>query len=174
MNHALVCVFVFLAAVGCQQSDDETDSGPRETHLLAAWDNKTPGLRIDLPPGFHVVTEKGIDFDVHRIFDSTAVGRATQRRIGIYVGHHPGLFEKEERPTTTSRVRGKVANRSARWVCWETVQRGSVCEAQVEGVFAGIRERPARDLVLHLWVATSAVEELAQLRRLAASLRLAL
>jgi hypothetical protein len=170
----LGCVFVFLAVVGCQQSDDQSDSGARETHLLPAWDNKTPGLQIDLPPGFHVVSEKGIDFDVHRIFDSTAAGRATERRIGIYVGHHPGLFEREDRPRKTVKVRGTVANRGARWVCWETEDRGSICEAQVIGVFAGIQESAASDLVLHLWVATSEVEELAQLRRLAASLHLAL
>jgi hypothetical protein len=172
--YGLLRTFLLLAVVGCQESDDQTDSGPRERHLLPGWDKRTPGLQIELPPGFHVVTDKGSDFDIHRIFDSTAAGRATQRRMGIYVGHHPGLFEREDRPRKRAKVRGKVGNRNVTWTCWETVERDTICEARVAGVFAGIRESEAPQLVLHLWVATSAVAELGQLRRLYASLRLAL
>jgi hypothetical protein len=172
--YALLLTSLLLALVACQESDNQTDSGPRETHLLPAWDKRTPGLRIELPPGFHVVTEKGVDFDVHRIFDSTTSGRATGRRIGIYVGHHPGLFATEERPKKTLIVRGKVANHSVRWQCWETIQRDSICETLVKGVYESIRESEVSALVLHLWVSASAAAELAQLRGLPASVRLAL
>ena len=174
MTHALVSVLVLYAVIGCHQSDGDTESGPRETHLLPAWGNGAPGLQVDLPPGFQVVTEeKGADFDVHRIFDSTAAGRAAQRRMGVFVGHHPRRFERDDRPTKTVTVRGQVAKRAARWVCWETAQGGSLCETQVEGVFAGIQGPGVSELVLHLWVGTSAEGDLARLRRLAASLRLA-
>lgn len=172
MNHALLGTLMLLVLAGCQESTDRADSGPRETHRLPGWDKTVPGLRIELPPGFQVVTDKGVDFDVHHIFDSTAAGRAKHRRIGIYVGHHPALFAKQERPTKTSTVRGKVANRGVRWVCWKTAARDSICEAQVKRLFARSWDWRPGQLILHLWVATSA-EQLAELRRSAGSLQLA-
>lgn len=159
------------AALGCGGSEDEADAGASHVQVLPAWGNAAPALQVTLPTGFQVVTEKGADFDVHHIFDSTAAGRDARRRIGVYVGHHPALYVEQDRPTATSAVGGQIAGREVRWVCWENAARGGFCEARAEGVFAGRAGRGVSNLLLHAWVGASTTPDLAELRRLAASVQ---
>jgi len=89
---------------------------------------------MTLPPGFLLSTQRGPDFEVHRIRKLTRIGD-TSGLLGIYVGGHPSLQHAQSSDggaaPPTKEEAGNLLGKEATWIAWNTPEGARVRETIV-------------------------------------------
>jgi hypothetical protein len=88
-----------------------------------------------LPAGFLLSTQRGPDFDVHRIRKLTRIGEVSGL-LGVYVGGHPALQHSQSNEggaaPPTKEVAGNLLGKETTWVAWNTPEGARVRETIVQ------------------------------------------
>lgn len=108
--------------------------------------------------------QEGPDFDVFHFSEEPS-----KSRMGVYVGHNPGLFSSQA-GVTVQRHPGRVGGVPVEWLRWSEDGRQR-SETLVNGLFGQSTPREA-GLVLHVFVSGTSELEVARMEAAAATLRL--
>jgi len=142
-----------------------TTAGARRVAAKAGTVRLGP-REVDLPPGFVVVTQRGPDFDVHRIRKLARVG-SVGATLGVYLGDHPSLQHSQmdsgdAPPPPSTSEDGTLVGRRTSWLVWTTANGARVREAIV---------KLAGEHAVHAYAIAGDEAALAELAQIAATLR---
>jgi hypothetical protein len=91
--------------------------------------------------------------------------------MGLFVGHHPSLHSVKAGVSDVVRHPGRVGHVPVEWLRWSEDGR-YFSEALVEQFFAQSVSRSEAALVLHIFAGAQSEEEVAEIERASAALRL--
>lgn len=91
-------------------------------------------LIVTLPPEWACATQKGIDFDVHHLYEVKDLGKST-RHCGIYYGDHPALHHERLKiePKLVRKKKSSVLKSEREWYLYPSNNEvpGFACETMV-------------------------------------------
>jgi hypothetical protein len=153
---ALYALLAFCA--GCVMTPEE--GAKIRTIVLQSPGFGEAKLQIDMPKRYDLSRKDGPDFAVLALRDDS-----TNDVMGIYEGHYPNLFSRQEDVKNPKKESSQVGNTPVEWIEWES---GGYyrSETLVSGFI------PNSSVVLHLFISANTLQEAALLRQAAETLRL--
>jgi hypothetical protein len=119
---------------------------------------------MDLPEQWSFSTQRGIDFNVHRLHQVTPLGQPASR-CGIYLGDHPRFHYQsskiDEKEVTAEP--GELLGSKTNWHRWN--DEGTIMSEAIVQV-------PGRDLQAHVFMSPAGPDALASVQQIVSTLRL--
>jgi hypothetical protein len=128
-----------------------------------AGDRKlSDGLAISVGDGWVATQQPGPDFTVNRLRKLVVLGQSAPS-CGVYIGHHPSpQYRQTDAKAKATTVAGKLFGGKVDWTTWSANHR-SLTETMAK--------HPSASDTVHVFCGASSEAELAELRKMAETLR---
>lgn len=148
------------SALGKQVASSITKG--KRTLASKAGDRTLDALMITVPDGFVMAAQPGPDFAVYHFRKLVQLG-AQMPSCGVYLGHHASpQYAQQDAKVTPTKTPGTLFGAKADWMTWSL---GGRWTTEVIG------KPPAGPDTAHVFCSAGSEAELADLRKLAATLR---
>lgn len=139
-----------------------TLAGGKRALASKAGDRALEGLAITVPDGWVMAAQPGPDFAVYHLRKLVPLG-SKMPTCGIYLGHHASpQYAQQDAKVTPTKSPGTLFGAKVEWMTWSANGRWTT---EVLG------KHPAGPDTVHVFCSAGSEPELADLRKLAATLR---